>query len=168
MTAAARISRGLNPGRILLLVIAGLAIVLAIAAYASTRGDDQPSRAEYQARVVAARDRVSDALSYTAQSTSVDDVLNRLALTARVTTQSANELDKLGAPKGLEDEGGQLVAALTYFGGELDATVKGLRQTRRRVLENIESLDFKGYTRTQQALRALRARGIDVPLLARY
>jgi hypothetical protein len=160
-------SRGRNPGRILLLVIAGITLVLVVAAVIATRGGAQPSRAEYQTQVVKARDSVSDALAFAAQATTVRQVEARLALSSRVTGKAADDLDKVGAPKGLEEEAAQLVAALRYFSGEIDATEQALKGSRLP-LRRMAGLTFKGFTRTQNALRALRAKGIDVPLLVRY
>jgi len=157
-----------NPGRILLLFIGAVGAVLVIAAFVATRGEERPSRADYEAGVVSARDRVSDALSLTTQSTTPNQVLDRLRLTAQVSREAADDLDELGTPEGLDEEGAQLVAALRFFGDELDATAEALKDIREPVLKRVEGLNFQGYTRIQRALGALRKKGIQVPLLTGY
>ena len=157
-----------NPGRILLLFIGAVAAVLVIAAFVATRGEARPSRADYEAGVVAARDRVSDALSLTTQSTSPEEVLDRLRMTASASRESADDLDELGTPEGLDEQGAQLVAGLRFFADELDATAEALKDVREPLLKRIEGLNFQGYTRVQRSLRALRKAGIEVPLLTGY
>jgi hypothetical protein len=157
-----------NPGRILLLFIGAVGAVLVIAAFVATRGEERPSRADYEAQVVQTRDRVSDSLSLATQATTPQQVFTRLSLTARLARQSADELDELGSPEGLDEEAGQLVAALNFFADELDATVEALRDVREQLVKRLEGLNFQGFTRVQRALRALRRKGIDVPLLTRY
>jgi hypothetical protein len=144
--------------------------VLVVAALVQTGGQDRPTREQYQNHVITARDRVSDALAFTSQSTTPGQVLSRLTNTSRVTASAADDLDELGAPEGLDEEAGQLVAGLRYWSGELEATVAGLRDLpqTKRVLRHLEGLNFVGYTRTQKALRRLRAKGIEVPLLTGY
>ena len=142
----------MNPGRILLLFIGAVAAVLVIAAFVATRGEARPSRADYEAGVVAARDRVSDALSLTTQSTSPEEVLDRLRMTASASRESADHL----------------VAGLRFFADELDATAEALKGVREPLLKRIEGLNFQGYTRIQRALSALRSAGIEVPLLTGY
>jgi hypothetical protein len=151
-----------------LLFIGAAGAVLLIAAFVATRGEERPSQADYEAGVVSARDRVSDALSLATQSTTPNQVVQRLQLTARVARESADDLDELGTPTGLDEEGAQLVAALRFFGDELDATAEALKDIREPTLRHIEGLNFKGYTRVQRALRALRREGIEVPLLTGY
>jgi hypothetical protein len=158
----------MNPGRILLLFIGAVAAVLVIAAFVATRGEERPSRADYEAGVVAARDRVSDSLSLTTQSTSPNQVLDRLRLTADVSRESADDLDELGTPEGLDEEGAQLVAALRFFADELEATAEALKGVREPLLKRVEGLNFQGYTRIQRSLKALRSKGIEVPLLTGY
>jgi hypothetical protein len=157
-----------NPGRILLLFIGAVGAVLLIAAFVATRGEERPSQADYQAGVVKARDNVSDALSLATQSTTPNQVITRLKLTARVSRESADDLDDLGTPADLEEDGAQLVAALRFFADELDATASALGDIREPTLRHIEGLNFRGYTRVQRALRGLRGDGIEVPLLTGY
>ena len=158
----------MNPGRILLLFIGAVAAVLVIAAFVATRDKDRPTQTEYAAAVVGARDRLSDALSLTTQSTTPQQVFNRLRVTGEVAHEAADDLDELGTPEKYEEEGAQLVAALRYFGDELDATADALDDFRENVVTKLQGLEFKGYTRVQRALRQLRGDGIDVPLLTGY
>jgi len=158
----------MNPGRILLLFIGAVAAVLVIAAFVATRDKDRPTQTEYAAAVVDARDRLSDSLSLTTQSTTPQQVFNRLRVTGKVAHEAADDLEELGTPKKYEEEGAQLVAALRYFGDELDATADALDDFRENVVKRLQGLQFKGYTRVQRALRQLRGDGIDVPLLTGY
>ena len=157
----------MNPGRILLLFIGAVAAVLVIAAFVATR-KDRPTQTEYAAAVVDARDDLSDSLSLTTQSTTPQQVFNRLRVTSTVAHEAADDLEELGTPEKYEEEGAQLVAALRYFGDELDATADALDDFRENVVTKLQGLEFKGYTRVQRALRQLRGDGIDVPLLTGY
>ena len=157
----------MNPGRILLLFIGAVAAVLVIAAFVATR-KDRPTQTEYAAAVVDARDDLSDSLSLTTQSTTPQQVFNRLRVTGKVAHEAADDLEELGTPEKYEEEAAQLVAALRYFGDELDATADALDDFRENVVKRLQGLQFKGYTRVQRALRQLRGDGIDVPLLTGY
>lgn len=141
--------------------------VLALALLASGCGGGGASKDEFQADVVAARDRVDSALEQVTNATSVDDLLARLRIAAAEVRSAATDVSEAKAPEDLDDEKRKLTNTLSAFSEELAATVTTL-ETLDAAAAETKGLDFQNWTKTQAVLAELRKAGVQVRALERH
>jgi hypothetical protein len=146
--------------------LAALAVAVA-ALLAGGCGGDEPSKEEFQVEIVAARDRVDEALEQVTNATSVDDLLARLRIAAAEVRSAAQDVAEAEAPDDLQDEERALANTLREFSAEIAATVTTLESLEAAAAET-KGLDFDGWVETQKRLAALRKAGIQVPDLERH
>jgi hypothetical protein len=125
------------------------------------------SKEEFQADMVAARDRVDESLAQVTNATSVDDLLARLRIAAAEVRSAAQDVSEADAPDGLDDEERALATTLRAFAEEIVATVTTL-ETLEGAAAETRGLDFDGWNKVQARLAALRKAGIQVPALERH
>jgi hypothetical protein len=125
------------------------------------------SKEEFQADMVAARDRVDDALEQVTHASSVEDLFARMRIAAAEIRSSATDVAEADAPDGLDDEERELANTLRDFSAEITSTVNTLEELEGAAAET-RGLDFRGWTETQTRLAALRKAGIQVPALERH
>ena len=125
------------------------------------------SKEEFQTDMVAARDRVDDALEQVTHASSVDDLFARLRIAAAEVRSAATDVAEADAPDGLGDEKRALANTLREFSAEITSTVDTLQELEGAAAET-RGLDFAGWTETQTRLAALRKAGIQVPALERH
>ncbi|MDQ3065811.1 MAG: hypothetical protein M3R12_01485 [Actinomycetota bacterium] len=130
-------------------------------------GGDGPSKEEFQVEMIAARDRVDDALEQVTNATSVEDLFARLRIAAAEVRSAATDVAEADAPDGLEDEERALATTLRAFSDEIVSTVDTLSELEGAAAET-RGLDFKGWVATQKRLAALRKAGIQVTDLERH
>jgi hypothetical protein len=125
------------------------------------------SKEEFQADMVAARDRVDEALEQVTHASSVEDLFARLRIAAAEVRSAATDVSEADAPDGLDDEERALAVTLREFSNEIASTVSTLEELEGAAAET-RGLDFAGWTETQTRLAALRKAGIQVPPLERH
>jgi len=143
-----------------------VAATLALALLAGGCGGGA-SKEEFQADMVAARDRVDDALEQVTHASSVEDLFARLRIAAAEVRSAATDVAEADAPDGLGDEERALANTLREFSAEITSTVDTLEELEGAAAET-RGLDFAGWTKTQARLAALRKAGIQVPALERH
>lgn len=157
--------------RVTAIVAVGVAAAIAIAvvAVALDGGKGPTSRADYQAVVVNARDRVDFALERMAKSESFDELTERLDEAADTVDDTANDLGDTGVAEGFEDETDKLVEEMHKFSSELAGTAATLRDPAFvDVLPALRNLSFKQWVVVNRILTDLDKQGIEVEPLARY
>jgi len=125
------------------------------------------SREDFEADMVAARDRVDEALEQVTNASSVEDLFARLRIAAAEVRSAATDVSEADAPDGLADEERALANTLLAFSEEIRSTVDTLEELEGAAAET-RGLDFNGWTETQTRLAALRKAGIQVPALERH
>lgn len=146
-----------------------LAIALAalpLALFAAGCGGDA-SKEEFQVEIVAARDRVDDALEQVTNATSAPDLIARLRIAAAEVRSAATDVAEAEAPDDLQDEERALVTTLRAFADEIVSTVTALEELEGAA-EETRGLDFDGWVETQKRLEEMRKAGIQVPNLERH
>ena len=141
-------------------------VVLGLVALLAGCGGE-PSKEEFEADMVAARDRVDEALEQVTNATSVDDLLARLRIAAAEVRSAATDVSEAEAPEDLQDEERALATTLLEFSSEITATVQTLEELEGAAAET-KGLDFDGWVETQKRLEALRKAGVRVPKLERH
>ena len=157
--------------RVTAMVAVGVAAAVAVAVVAFVLdGETGPtSRADYQAVVVNARDRVDFALERMTKSQSVDELTERLDEAADTVEDTANDLGDTGVAEGFEDETDKLVEGMHKFSGELAGTAATLRDPAfADVLAALSNLSFEQWVVVNRILTDLDEQGIQVEPLARY
>jgi len=125
------------------------------------------SKEEFEVDMVAARDRVDDALRQVTNASSVDDLVARLRIAAAEVRSAATDVAEADAPGGLADEERELATTLRGFSEEIVSTIDTLEELEGVAAET-RGLDFAGWTKTQARLAALRKAGINVPALEKH
>ncbi len=140
---------------------------LSIALLAAGCGGGGASEEEFQADMIAARDRVDEGLAQITNATSVEDLLARLRIAAAEVRSAAQDVSEADTPDGLDDEQRALANTLRAFSNEIVSTVDTLEALEGAAAET-RGLDFEGWVKTQARLAALRKAGIQVPALERH
>lgn len=156
---------------IVAVVVAGVVAAGVVAAVGIALGgsDSTTSRADYQATVVNARDRVDFALERIGKSQSTDELVNRIDDAANTVDDVAADLDGVSTPNGLGDENDKLVRTLHAFSDELTGTAATLRDPSfAGTLAGTTSLSFKQWNAVNRVLTKLKSKGIQVEPLARH
>lgn len=151
-----------RPGPLTLAVTAALALALLAGGCGGGASKEQ-----FQADMVAARDRVDDALEQVTHASSVEDLFARLRIAAAEVRSAATDVGEAEAPDGLGDEKRALASTLREFSAEITSTVDTLEELEGAAAET-RGFDFAGWTETQTRLAALRKAGIQVPALERH
>lgn len=144
-----------------------LVLLGSLAALALAGCGGEASKEEFESDMVAARDRVDDALEQVTNATSIDDLLARLRIAAAEVRSAATDVSEADAPDDLKDEERALAATLLEFSSEINATVQTLEELEGAAAET-RGLDFDGWVETQKRLEALRKAGVRVPNLERH
>ena len=145
---------------------AGLAIAFAVILLDD---DATASRADYQASVVSARDRVDFALARITRSQSIEELIERVDEASAVVGKTASDLDDTGVAEGFEPTNEKLVNTLRAFSTELSSTAEQFRDpTFGDALGGITSLSFPQWDKTNKVLAELEKQGIQVEQLERH
>jgi hypothetical protein len=154
------------------LALVGVAIAAAFAvaiAFILAGGSGSTSRADYQATVVNARDRVDFAYGRIASSQSTDELIERLDAAAVVVGSTASDLEDAGVAEGFEDLNKRLVRSLRAFSDVLAGTAAQFRDpTFAGTLPGITSLSFPEWDAVNKVLAELNEQGIEVDQLERH
>jgi hypothetical protein len=155
--------------------LALVAVVVAVGAVAvagiAFGGESTPSatRAEYRASLVDTRDRVDIAMLRITQSTSIEQLIERIRQASTAVGAAAVDLGDAGVADGFGDETDDLVRTLRTFSDELANTSEQFQDpTFEPNLANINSLGFEGWDKVNEDLAEIRSQGVRVPLLQRH
>jgi hypothetical protein len=161
---------GSRSTQILALVAVAIGAAFAVAVGVILLGDDATaSRADYQATVVNARDRVDFALVRITRSQSTDELIARIDQAAAVIGQTASHLDEAGVAEGFEPENDRLVTTMRSFSEELAGTAAQFRDPSfAGTLPAITSLSFPQWEALNAVLADLKESGIQVEPLPRH
>ncbi len=161
---------GSRSTQILVVLAAVIGAAFAIGIAVTLLGDDATaSRADYQATVVNARDRVDFAYARIAKSQSTDELIERIDEAAAVIGKTASDLDDAGVAEGFEPANARLVKTLSAFSNELASTAEQFRDpTFAATLGGITSLSFPQWNATNKVLADLKKQGIQVEQLERH
>lgn len=160
---------GTRTTRLLVLVgIAVLALVAAAAAILAAGDHETASRPEYKAAVTNARDRVDFALGRVAEAKTLEGLLERMDEAASAIDDAADDVNGKNPPAGFETEHERLTRGLRQLSDDLQGTAAQAREPGYvDLLLGAEGLSFDGWDDANAALRALRKKGLSVPLLSR-
>jgi hypothetical protein len=166
-TAAAR----RNPVPPLALLGVALAVAFGVAALLLLLGGgDTASKADYQASVVNARDRVDFALERITRSQSPEELIERIDQASAVVGATAADLDDQGVAAGYEELNDRLVRTLRRFSDELAGTAEQFRDPTfgAGLLDSINSLGFLEWQNTNKVLGEMKEKGLAVQQLQRH
>ncbi len=161
---------GSRSTQILAVVAAVVGAAFAIAVAVILLGDDATaSRADYQASVVNARDRVDFALVRITRSQSIEELIERIDEAAAVVGKTASDLDDAGVAEGFEPAHEQLVTSMRALSDEMASTAEQFRDpTFGSALGGISSLSFPQWEKVNAALADLEEQGLQVEQLPRH
>jgi len=161
---------GTRSTQILALVAVVIGVAFAVAVGVILLGDDATaSRADYQASVVNARDRVDFALVRITRSQSTDELVERIDEASAVVGKTASDMDDVGVAEGFEGEHTRFVNTLRSFSDELAGTAAQFRDpTFAGTLPGITSLSFPQWDTLNRVLADLTERGLEVEQLPRH
>jgi hypothetical protein len=133
-------------------------------------GSDAASKADYQATVVNARDRVDFALERITRSESAEELIERIDQASAVVGATASDLDDKGVAEGFEDLNDRLVKTLQRFSDELAGTAEQFRDPTfgAGLLDSINSLGFLEWENTNKILGEMKSKGLAVQPLERH
>jgi crotonobetainyl-CoA:carnitine CoA-transferase CaiB-like acyl-CoA transferase len=155
-------------------ILAAVAVVVgaafAVAVGVILLGDDATaSRADYQATVVNARDRVDFALVRITKSQSTDELVERIDEAAAVVGKTATDVEEAGVAEGFEEANDRLVTTMRSFSDELAGTAAQFRDpTFAGTLPAITSLSFPQWNALNAVLVDLKEQGLEVEPLPRH
>jgi hypothetical protein len=157
------------------LVVGGVVVVVAVVAVAiamatSGGGKGTATKAEYQATIVNARDRVDFAYADITKSDSVPNLIERLDTASLRISAVADDLDNAPVAMGFEDLNAQLVTKLEKFSGAL-AGVADQFEDPSSVgfgLESLTSLGLGEWDEVNAVLTEMQKKGLKVELLERH
>lgn len=144
-----------------------LAAVTAAVALLVGCGGSGASKEDFQADMVAARDRVDSGLEQVTNATSVEDLLARLRIAAAEVRSAAQDVNEAEAPDGLGDEKRKFETTLRTFSDEIVSTVTTL-ETFEGAAASTRGLDFQGWNAVQKRLAEFRSQGIRIPPLEKH
>jgi hypothetical protein len=161
---------GTRSTQVLVALAAVVGAVFAIAVAFVVLGDDATaSRADYQADVVNARDRVDFALVRITRSQSTDELIERIDEAAAVVGRTASDLDDTGVAEGFEPGHEKLVTSMRALSTEMASTAEQFRDpTFGATLGGITSLSFPQWENVNKALADLKEQGLQVEQLPRH
>jgi hypothetical protein len=154
-------------------VAVGIAAAVAVAvvgiALGGGGGHGSGSKADYQATVVNARDRVDYALARITKSQSIPELVSRIRDASQTVGGAASELDQAKVASGFESQNAKLVTTLRSFSTELGNTANTFADPAlANSLANMNSLSFPQWDQVNAILVQLNSKGIDVQPLARH
>jgi hypothetical protein len=160
----------LRSNRVLLIVVGGVAAAAIVAVGIALAGGEKSavSKADYQGKVVNARDRVDFALEQLSKAQSLDEFLERMDEAAALTTDVAGDLDGFGAPERYEQEHERLVKHVRQLAADVQGTADQVRTPGYDILQGAKGLNFDSWDAINTVLGELREKGIDVQPLARH
>jgi hypothetical protein len=155
---------------VLALVGVAVAVAFGVAVAVTLLGGSGPSsRADYQASVVNARDRVDFALVRITKSQSTDELIQRIDEASVVIGDTASDLDDAGVAEGFETLNTRLLRTLRSFSDELAATSEQFSDpTFGPAITGITSLSFPQWNALNKILAQLKEQGLQVQQLPRH
>jgi hypothetical protein len=154
----------------LLIVAAVVAAFVAAVAIRAFSGPGTATKAEYQATVQNARDRVDYALEQITKPTETDQLPDRFDQAAAVLAATSKDLDNAGVAKGFGDLNARLSDKLDEFSNELTNTAAQFRDPSfaSGALGGINSIGFTQWDDVNAILTEMNKRGLKVELLQRH
>lgn len=160
-----------KPTHLLALLGVALAAAFGVAALLLVLGGgDTASKADYQASVVNARDRVDFALERITRSESPEELIERIDQASAVVGATAGDLDDQGIADGYEDLNSRLIRTLRRFSDELAGTAAQFRDPTfgAGLIESVNSLGFLEWENVNRILGEMKAKGLAVQPLERH
>lgn len=156
-----------------LAILVGVAVVAAFAVAVAIRAFDGPgtaTKADYQATVANARDRVDYALLQITKPSETNQLPDRFDQAAAVVGATAKDLDNAAVAKGFEDLNSQLADKLHEFSDQLANTADEFRDPSfaDSALAGINSIGFTQWDDVNAILTKMNERGLKVQLLQRH
>ena len=151
-----------------IVVAASLAAVVAMSAFGGGKGT--ATKAEYQATIVNARDRVDYGYAQITKADSVENLIERLDQASAAIGATAGDLDGAAVAPGFEELNDRLVAKLRKFSDALAATGDQFADPSSAGfgLDSITSLGFGEWDDVNAILTEMQKKGIKVELLQRH
>lgn len=153
-------------------VAAGVVAAVVVAVVGVALGgssSEAATKADYQATIVNARDRVDFALARISNSQSQAELIQRINDASDTVGGAASELAQAKVAKGFEDDNKNLVLTLQSFSTELSNTAQTFADPSfGGALSSMNSLSFPQWDKVNQILADLHSRGIEVQPLARH
>lgn len=157
-----------------LVAIAGViiaAVAAAVIAISALGGEDKTAtKAEYQATIVSARDRVDFAFAQIAKADSVENLIERLDTASAAVGAVADDVGDAAVAPEFEQLTDDLAAKLHQFSDSLAATADQFADPSSAGfgLENINSLGFGEWDEVNEILTSMQEKGLEVELLERH
>ena len=150
------------------IVAAALAAVIAMVALGG--GKETATKAEYQATIVNARDRVDYAYADITKSDSVENLVERMDKASALIGAVADDVGDAAVAAGFEELNSELVDRLSAFSSALAATADQFEDPSSAGfgLESITSLGLGEWDDVNATLAEMREKGLKVELLERH
>jgi hypothetical protein len=150
-------------------VAALVAVVIAMAALGGG-GQETAAKADYQATIVIARDRVDFAFAEIGKADSIENLIERLDTASARVGAVAEDVDGAAVAPGFEQANDDLADALHRFSWALAATADQFADPSSAGfgLENINSLGFSEWDEVNAVLTEMQEQGLEVELLERH
>ena len=130
-------------------------------------GGGDPSKEEFTADVVGARNDADAGLAQIVNATSPEDLIERMRIAAVEVRGAATDVREAEAPDDLEDNRNQLADDLQALSDEIVATVETFEAIPEQAAAT-RALNFEQWNSVQASLAALRSEGVQVPPLGRH
>jgi hypothetical protein len=152
-----------------LVVVAAALAAVAILGFGGGGSGDTLSTAEYQTAVVNARDRVDFAFERVSQSSSEEELLQRMEESGAVISDAAGELDDVSPPEQFEDANKRLVRQMRQLSADLEGTAAQAREVGfESLLSGAAGLSFDSWDVINTILGELAEQGVEVEPLERH
>jgi hypothetical protein len=151
-------------------VIAAAALAAVIAMVALGGGRETATKAEYQATIVNARDRVDFAYADITKSDSVENFIERLDEASVRVGAVADDVSGAAVAEGFEDLNDELAERLNAFSSALAATADQFEDPSSAGfgLESITSFGLGEWDDVNATLTEMQKKGLKVELLGRH
>jgi len=157
-----------------LLVIAGVIVAAVLAAVIAMNalggGDKTATKAEYQATIANARDRVDYGYAQITKADSVENLIKRLDTASVVIGAVAVDVAGAAVAPRFEDLNSDLADKLAQFSDALAASADQFQDPSSAGfgLDSITSLGFTEWDDVNKILTSMQKKGLEVELLERH
>jgi hypothetical protein len=151
-------------------VIAAAALAAVVAMVALGGGDKTATKAEYQATIVNARDRVDYGYAQITKADSVENLIERLDTASVIIGEVADDVDAAAVAPGFGELNADLAARLAKFSGALAAVADQFADPTSAGLDlgSMTSLGFGEWDDVNAVLTSMKEQGLKVELLERH
>ena len=145
-----------------LFALVALTLVLSASACG---GDSEPTREEYAAAVVQARDRTDFAFERIVKAESRTELIERMEEASEAIDAAAGDLEDVEVPQDYRPEGVRLQRQLRQLAFDVGATAEQVQDPRFPILDIAKGISFESWDKVNLQLAGLAGKGIPVVIL---